>query len=427
MNHSVKQYELRNGGKALVVNVAGTRVVGMSAVFNSGFYFADKSKFEIPHIVEHLMECGNELYPSAVAFKTEIEKNGAYHNASTSAYLNTYDFECADFEAHRMIEMLGAEVATALLPEESFASEVSNVKEELSRNTSNYGRIASIALSEVMQPDYSLSEEVRIGQLSTITRDEAVEYYRRTHTSNNLRLLMVGDFKDEGAELVKRFETCIEAMPKGERLEFASEDAIKPVAPVLIQKDIQQIYYSVQGYTQEVTYRQRLAGRLLSTILTGGYRSWIYGEARERGLAYHVGSGFSIGPRGTSMSFGPYVTPDHASDLFELIARSYTQARSGKIGDDDLEAAQNLVIGRITRAHQTADDMLGWYAGDFAFNDNVLDFQEYLRDLRSIKKSEVVEMAGILADGVWGLSLVGDIDKKAAVELCEKLQPIWLQ
>jgi predicted Zn-dependent peptidase len=427
MKHSVKEYKLKNGAKGLVVNVPGTSVVGLSAVFNSGFYFASKAKFEVPHVMEHMMESGNKKFPSAVEFKGEVEKNGAYHNASTGGFLNTYDYECAAFESSRIIQMLGCQLSSPLFPEAAFRAEVGNVREELSLNTSNYGRLCLINLRQAVLPHYMLAEEIRIEQLGAITLGDVTDYYKRTHAANNLRFFVVGDFRDEGREIVRLFDESIADLAQGERLEFGREEPMGLDKPLVIRQPIKQLYYTLEGYVTEVNYRQRLAAQILSSLLTGGYRSWVRGPAREKGLAYHVASGFSLGPYVSHFNVSAFVTPANARELFELIAGALVRVCEGRLTEGDIEEVKAMIIGRVTRRHQTAGDVMGWYAGDYAFDDTVLDFQNYLDDLQGVTVREVVEMARFVAKrGVWGLSLVGDIDEKEADNLYKKLQSIWL-
>lgn len=427
MKHSVREFKLANGAKGLVVNVPGSSVVSLSAVFRSGYSFGDFSKYEVPHVMEHLMGSGTEQYPTAAAFKTEVEKNGAYRNAGTSPYFNSYDYEFADFETERQIKLLGQQLAHPLFPENSFATEVSNVHEELSRNTSNYELVSWRSLGRVMTPSRVMEDETRLKQLPSITRYDIVSYYQRTHGSKNLFLFVAGDFSDGGDQVIAWLSEAIKALPVGERFNFDAAQPIKPEGPILVKKPIKQLYYCLYGIMADVTERERMAARLLSALYTSGYRSWIQGEARERGLAYHTSTGFSRSPGNCSFNYWTYVTPENAEELFSLFVKSHHRAAGGKFTKADLDATKDLVIGRTTRSYQRSSDMLGWYLGNYAFDEQILDFQSYLDEIRTITVGEVVKIANKLGnEATWGLSLVGDIAKTKANKLYQTLSGIWL-
>lgn len=426
MKHAVYEHQLPGGAKGLVIKVPGSGVVAASAIFNSGFAFGDPAKYELPHVMEHLMGSGTKSYPTAVAFKTEAEKNGAYRNASTSVYFNTYDYECAAFEAERIIRLLGSQVSEPLFPAKSFPTELSNVREELASNTSSYERLSYIYLLKALMPGQIEDYDTRIAQLPDISTADIKAYYDRTHRRGNLRFYITGEVEGKGERLVAALGEAMADLAEGPRLEFPEPVIQKLAEPILVRRPIQQIYYYIENHFTEVSYRRRLAGRLLGALLTGGYRSWLLGEARERGLAYHVGAGFSLDPRAANFAIGAFVTKDNAEELFKLIARSLNRAKEGDFTDQDVEEAADLTIGRIMRSHQTATDMMGWYAGNYAYSDEVLDFDQYNRDLRSVTKAEIVELAVYIAEqGTWGMGLVGDITKTYAKKLHDLVKTAW--
>jgi predicted Zn-dependent peptidase len=186
MKHTVSEHELSNGAKGLVINVPGVSVTNMVVYFKSGFMFGNPKKYEIPHVMEHLMASGNALHPTAVEFKTEVEKNGAYRNANTNEYLNGYIYECAAFEQDRMLKLLAAQITSPLFPEVSLPTEISNVREELSRMATEYLSVAHINYMTHAFPKGWAALAPRIEQLSTITHQDMVDFYQRTHTSKNM-------------------------------------------------------------------------------------------------------------------------------------------------------------------------------------------------------------------------------------------------
>src|SRR3954465_6134832 len=106
MKHTVIEIELNNGAKGLLVNVPGATVIDYEFNFRAGEYLVDRPKWEVPHLMEHVLLGANEKYPKARLFQAEFEKNGAYSNAHTSTYHITYEAECADFEWLRVLELM---------------------------------------------------------------------------------------------------------------------------------------------------------------------------------------------------------------------------------------------------------------------------------------------------------------------------------
>jgi len=61
-----------------------------------------------------------QLIPRARDFQAELEKNGAYSNATTGVYDITYEAECADFEWDRVLGLLMVAITRPLFLEEEF-------------------------------------------------------------------------------------------------------------------------------------------------------------------------------------------------------------------------------------------------------------------------------------------------------------------
>lgn len=425
MKHTVTEHKLANGARGLVVHVPGSQVVNLIVRFNSGFQFADRSRYEIPHLMEHLIGCGSKAYPGPNQFKIEVEKNGAYRNAYTSDEVNGYVFECAAFELDRILDLCEEYLARPLFPEEAFETELSNVREELSRLTTQHAAVCSIALAERAFPYEDLNYETRIEQLPSFTREYVLEHYRTTHLSGNARFYVAGDLPDGGQRVVKRLERILDALPGGQRLEPRREPGIGQPAPVVTYREIKQIYYTYRMYAEELPWELRNASLLLRMLLTGGYQSRVYGEARRRGLAYHVEATRYAGPGASSFGFEGYVTAANIEALFKLIADEYQAVAAGKFTEAELKAAKDLLIGSTLRSFQTAGDMLGWYLAPYDREDRILDYDSYLEELRQVTAGQVQEVAQrFVRPAARGLSLLGDLDDKRASEYAGPLESI---
>src|ERR1700716_1539517 len=131
MKHTVSEIDLPNGAKGLLIHIPDANVMTFDINFRAGEYLVPKKKWEVPHLMEHMLLGANELIPKARDFQAEIEKNGAYSNATTSVYDIAYEAECADFEWDRTLGMLLVAITKPLFLEEEFKAEYGNVQEEM--------------------------------------------------------------------------------------------------------------------------------------------------------------------------------------------------------------------------------------------------------------------------------------------------------
>jgi predicted Zn-dependent peptidase len=426
MKHSVSEHHLAGGASGLVIDVPGSDVVSIQIRFNSGFQFANPDMYEVPHVMEHVLATVTKRHPGPNQFIIDAQKNGAYVNASTSVDSNGYIYECADFELDRILDLVEEQLAEPLFEPKSLKAEIGNVREELTRNTTQHATVCSVRLAEKAYPNLWLDYDARIAQLDGIGVEHIEKHYHGTHTSANSRFVIAGSFPDGGAKLAQRLDKIFGRLPVGERRPRSLEIGRNLKEPVVTKRDIQQLYYRVVMYFGELTEPERRAMTLLRLVLVGGMGARILGEARRRGLAYGVGGAGHAEPGNSSFGFLGYVTPTNAEALFELMAREFGAVRAGELKESELEAAKDLLIGSLKRSTQTPGDILGWYLEPYDESGEIRDFGRTMDLLRGVRLDEVVALARKASAGQRrGLSFLGRVDKALSSRYSELLEPLW--
>src|SRR3954468_22429897 len=140
MKHTVSEVSLKNGSKGLFVHIPSASVLTCDINFRAGEYLVEPEKWEVPHLMEHVLLGANELIPRARDFQSVLEQNGAYSNASTGVYDITYDTECADFEWDRVLGLLLVAISRPLFLDDEFKAEFGNVQEEMSSRANQHFR-----------------------------------------------------------------------------------------------------------------------------------------------------------------------------------------------------------------------------------------------------------------------------------------------
>jgi predicted Zn-dependent peptidase len=366
--------------------------------------------------MEHLLATVTKRHPGPNEFNIEACKNGAYINAMTTTEVNGYIYECADFELERMLGLAEEQLAEPLFAKQPLESEIGNVREELTRNTTMHGAVCALLAAQAAFPKQWLDYETRIKQLPEITVAAARSHYGRTHTSANARFFLAGDFAKLGEHRVlQHLDGLFNRLPAGERLVRSREVGLGSKIPVLAERDIAQVYYRATMYFGELTDAERRALVLLRMVLTGGLGSRVYGEARQRGLAYSVAGLGHAEPGNSAFGFGGYVTPANAPALFELMSREYQAVKHGQVKAAEVEAAKDLVVGQVKRATQTPGDLLGWYIERYDEAGEIRDFEHELELLREVRPDEVTAVARkAAAAGRLGTCFVGGVDEAKA-------------
>jgi predicted Zn-dependent peptidase len=425
MNHELITIDLKNGARGLLINVPGARVVNLTVGFNSGTIFCNQAtKPELSHVVEHVMFGANDLFPTRKLFTAEIEKNGAYNNAATSHFFNWYEYECAAFETERILNLMCAQLTSPKFLKDEVETEIGNVREELSNFLTNYDRSVYDILMHAMFGRATITGSLRT--LPNIDRRSIVDYWKRTHTAQNMSFIFAGALGSNPQQLVKQFQAGIEGLEQNKRLDIKREDVSLPRKAIVDHVDIPQIYYMFSQVGPVFLAEEEPILDILDIILTGHYNSWILGEARERGLAYHVQSNISNSIHRSRLDISAFATPRNIEALFRLIAQKLKTLKKIGITAEELEDAKQLLVGRRLRQYKTPGQLLSWYQFDFLARGKVLEFDEAVGRIKTITQEDVKRVVEqLLAEPRWGLALVGKVSNKKAERLRTYMERIW--
>jgi predicted Zn-dependent peptidase len=428
MKHTVTQVQLANGAKGLLINVPGATVVDYEFNFRAGEYLVPREKWEVPHLMEHVVLGANKLIPKARAFQAEFEKNGASSNASTGIYHITYEAECADFEWRRILDLMAVAISQPLFLRDEFKAEYGNVKDELVGRSNNHYRTLSLATREA-HGLLAMTDRERLQQIRNVKRKDLQEHYEKTHTSSNMRFIVAGDLTGRRDLIKKAIEKI--GLPKGTQyLPLPEEQPHSLKQPIFVPRpSVKNVYFDFNTYAlKRLSDPQMDALELVNGMLTATLYSRILGEARERGLVYSMGSGFDIMRSSSGWWFTSQVIKKNAPALFEIIVRELLRVRAGDISDEDLEGAKQFWLGRHQRSAQTVGGIMAGYAGRYYFDEIINNYDAIPQRIKAVTKDRIVEATELMfKDQVAGLGVLGggSRSRELADQLSEELQPLW--
>jgi len=428
MNHTATEIELSNGAKGLLVDVPGAMVMDFEFNFRAGEYLVDRSKWEVPHLMEHVLLGANEFIPKARTFQAEFEKNGAGNNASTGLYHITYEAECADFEWQRILELMITAISKPLFLREEFKAEFGNVKDELTARSNNHFRTLSLTVREAHNL-LAMTDRERLKQIKNVRRKDLIDHYAHTHTTKNLRFVIAGSMKGRTAQIKKMLEGF--SLPKGRSfIELPDEQPINLEQPVFVARpSVKNVYFELETFALTRFEDQEMdALELVNGMLTATLYSRILGEARERGLVYSMGSGIDIMKSVTGWWFSAQVINKNAPALFEIMTREIGRVNQGDISAEDLEAAKQYWLGRHQRSAQTVAGTMAGYTGRYYFDEVVNDYEAIPERIKAVSIKRIQESSRrMFSDKIGGLGVLGggSRSRELADQLNEHIQPLW--
>ncbi len=427
MKHTVTEITLKNGARGLLIHIPDASVMSFEFNFRAGEYLVDPKKWETPHLMEHLLLGANQRFPKARLFQAELEKNGAYSNASTGAYDIIYEAECADFEWDRVLELLIHAITEPLFLKEEFEAEAGNVREELVMRGNNHFRRLSLTLRREFGFKAKTDQE-RLKLMDNVKLKDIREHYQRTHTMHNMRFIVAGNITPRRHDLLvdalERF-----GLPTGRtRLALPDERPVHQQKPIYVHnKTVKNIYFYVDSFMRRrLSEEEADALALVNTMLTETLYSKIFGTARERGLVYGMNSGFGQSKTSSNWWFGAQVSKRNAPALFGIMKTELDKIFDGDISGEDIEAAKAFALGRFQRSAQTVSGTSAGYSSSYFFDETIEDYYQVPKRIKAVTKPAIVDVAtALFRDNIWGLGMLSACEKDFADELRAQIAPLW--
>lgn len=427
MKHTVKELALNNGVRGLLVHIPDAQVMTFDFNFRAGEYLVDDNKWEVPHLMEHILLGANELIPKSRDFQAELEKNGAYSNASTSVYDITYEAECADFEWDRILQLMLVAITKPLFLQSEFEAEYGNVAEELTARANNHSRRLSLALRKKFG-FMGKTDRERLNLMTNVKLEDVTAHYAATHQAANLRFCIAGNITPAREAQIKAILSNV-ALPNGTgRFELPSEVPKKLSQPLTIRnQSVKNIYFFLDTFIdRRLEDPEADALNLINTMFTETLYSKILGTARERGLVYDMGSGLNLAPISSNWWFGAQVSPQNAEALFEVMNHEIQAVLHGNLSDEEIEAAKQYSLGRFQRSAQTVGATASGYSHRYFFDGYINDYYKMPERIATIQKDAIIDITReMFLSNIWGLGVLGKFEPELIDRLYDQAGQLW--
>lgn len=427
MKHTVTEIKLKNGAKGLVIHVPDALVMTYDINFRAGEYLVKPEKWEVPHLMEHVVLGANGLIPKSRDFHAELEKNGAYSNASTGVYDITYEAECAEFEWLRVLNLMLIAIAKPLFLEDEFQAEFGNVQEEMTARANNHFRRLSLEMRKAIG-FIAKTDSERLKIMHNVTVEDVREHHRKTHYTSNMRFVVAGNFTPSRT---KALISCLESieLPKGSRrFNLPTERPKMLNRPLYVRNHtVENLYFYIDTFRRSrLTDNEADALNLLNTYLTETLYSKILGTARERGLLYDMSSGLSQTKDASNWWFGAQVSEKNSKALADIFISEVSKVRRADLKQDDIDATKQYALGRFQRSAQTVGGTANGYSNRYFFDGVVEDYYRIPERINSVSKEEMVKVANMMFDEkVWIIGVLGNCGKQLVDDIHRQLSVLW--
>jgi zinc protease len=400
---NVANFKLTNGLEVVVVPDRRTPVVTHMLWYKVGSADEPSGKSGIAHFLEHLLFKGTAKNPAG-KFSQTVAAIGGQENAFTSSDYTGY-FQRTSREHLKTLMAFEADRMTGLvLTDEVVLPELNVVLEEQNQRVANSpGAQLGEQVEAALYLNHPYGKPV-IGwrhEIEKLSRDDALEFYKRFYTPNNAVLVVAGDVNAEEVKAMAE-ETYGKIEPRGPigpraRPQEPEHRAMRTVtlADQRVQQPSVQRYYLVPSATTAKPGESE-ALEVLAHILGNGTTSRLYNTlVVERAIAVGAGGWYS-GSALDATQLAVYASPKPDVTLQQLeegIDAVLATVAANGVTAQELERSKNRLVADAVYAQDNQATMARWYGAALTTGSTVEKVNTWPDRIRAVTAEAVNQAA----------------------------------
>jgi zinc protease len=396
-------FTLKNGMEVVVITDRRAPVVTQQVWYRVGAADEPRGRSGIAHFLEHLMFKGTRRIAPGEFSKT-IARNGGDDNAQTSWDYTTYFERIARDRLDLVMRMEADRMRNLRLLPEDIASERDVIVEERRQRTDNSpAAVLNERMRAMLYPHHPYGAPI-IGwlhEMRALSRQDALDFYRRYYAPNNSILVIAGDVDAaEVRPLAERYYGRLRPTANLPPRVWPADPP--PVGPMRVshtdekvrQPSLSRLYPAISYTTGQG--RQPHALDVAAEILGGSETSRLYRAlVEEERLAVAAGAGADTAGIGGG-SFSLYGSPSPGVSLQRLeAAMDAVVARFLEQGptDAELARAKSNLAAAATYARDSQESLAFWYGSSLAEGETLDAILSWADQIKAVTREEVMAVA----------------------------------
>ncbi|AFY59082.1 putative Zn-dependent peptidase [Rivularia sp. PCC 7116] len=359
--------QLKNGIVLLVTENSAADVIATRIFIRAGSCYENPEKAGLANLLGAVLTKGCDGLTS-LEIAERVESVGASLSADTATDYFVLSLKTVTADFTQILELAAKILRSPTFPEAEVEMEKRISLQDVRLQKEQPFSVAFEQLRQIMYKNHpyassGLGDETTI---SSLTRQDLVEYYQTYFRPDNIVISISGRISSENAEqqINKLFGDWQPAVDKTLPITNVSIPQTKPQQVITPQATQQSVL--MLGYLgASVDSNDYAALKLLSSYLGNGLSSRLFIELREKlGLAYDVSAFYPT--RQFSSSFVVYMgtAPENTLRALKGLRKEVDLLSSNKLEESVLQAAKNKVLGQYALGKQTNGQIAqiyGWY------------------------------------------------------------------
>ena len=337
-------YNLENGQTVIIQEVHSNPIVTVDTWIKTGSINETDKNNGVSHFLEHLFFKGSTNHAPG-EFDKILETKGAITNAATSKDFTHYYITIPSNYFNLALELHADMLLNPLLPRKELERERKVVIEEIAKDETEPQSVVYDNLISMLYTTHPYKRQV-IGTrdiISTIQRDEIMDYYNQFYVPSNMVTVIVGDVDTiKTLELIQKYFNC--ENKKVEKENFAAEKQLTEQKKKTEYLPAQSGYMLIGFRGVKAVNKDSYALDVLATILGDGRSSVFYRNIKDKKqLAFSIGAS-NAGFRDDGIFYvSANFTPENAEKLEQAIFEEIHNIQKSGVTDSQVQLAKNII------------------------------------------------------------------------------------
>ncbi len=387
-------YNLENGQTVIIQEVHSNPIVTVDTWIRTGSINENDKNNGVSHFLEHLFFKGTTtLAPGE--FDKILETKGAITNAATSKDFTHYYITIPSNYFELALELHSDMLLNPLVPRKELEKERKVVIEEISKDETNPQNVLYENLVSMLYKTHPYKRKV-IGTrdiISTIQREEILDYYNKFYVPSNMVTVIVGDVDTEKTlELVKK--DFNREFKKVNAENFQTEKPLSMQLRKVVNLPSQSGYMLIGFRSVKIAHNDTYALDVLSTILGSGRSSIFYKNIKDgKQLAYSIGTSNSSYKDDGIFYVSANFVPKNLEKLEAAIFDEIKNVQKKGVTVEQLELAKNIIERDTYYERESISNIAQEIGYTMVTVNDIKFYNDYVKNIKKVTVDDVKRVA----------------------------------
>ena len=392
-------YKLDNGQTVVIKQVKTNPIVTMDTWIKTGSINENDKNNGVSHFLEHLFFKGTTNHAPG-EFDKILENKGGVTNAATSKDFTHYYITIPSKYFDLALEMHSDMLLHPLIPRKELEKERKVVIEEIAKDENSPNNLVYENLINMLYKTHPYKRKV-IGTkeiISTIHREEILDYYNKFYNPSNMVTVIIGDV-DPQVALEKVKQDFNAEYKKPIKVSYPQEKPLTKQTKKIAYSDTQSGYMLIGYRGVKLDAKDSYALDVLATILGEGRSSVFYQTIKEqKQLAYSIGAANTGFKDDGIFYISANFTPDKLPKLETTIFEEVSNIQKNGVTKEQLQLAKNLIERDTYYARESISNIAGEIGYVMVTTDNIKYYDTYIDNIKLVSAEDVKRAANKYLD-----------------------------